>query len=69
MLVSMPLIAFFGWLVPLTGFALTFILCAIITSFGVSLIYVAFQRPIPKAEDIIPASEEEIEVVEELDIT
>ena len=69
MLLSMPLIAFFGWLVPLTGFALTFILCAVITSFGVSLIYAAFQRPIPKAEDIIPASAEEKEVVEELDIT
>jgi MFS family permease len=69
MLVSMPLIAFFGWFLPLYDFPLTFFLCGIICIFGVYLIKKAFDQPIPKAEDLVPATEEEREAVEELEIT
>ena len=69
MLVSMPLIAFFGWLVPRSGFPLTFVLCAVISVFGVYLIKKAFDQPIPKAEDLVPATKEEREEVEELEVT
>jgi hypothetical protein len=69
MLVSMPLIAFFGWFVPVYGFPLTFTLCAIISLFGVALIKKAFDQEIPKAEDIVPATKEEREIVEDLEVT
>lgn len=69
MLLSMPLIAFFGWFVPVFGFPLAFTLCAIISLFGVLLIKKAFDQEIPKAEDIIPATEEEREEVADLEVT
>jgi hypothetical protein len=70
MLVSMPLIAFFGWFIPYTGgFLLTFLICAGISLLAVVMIWMAFNNPIPKADEIVPASEEEQEVTQEMDIT
>lgn len=69
MIVSMPLIAFFGWFIPLTGFAPTFILCAIISLIATFMIWSAFNNPIPKAEAIVEAAEDEAKEVVELDIT
>ncbi len=69
MLVSMPLIFLFGWLVPRSGFPLAFVLCALICLVGVYLIKKAFDQPIPKAEDLVPATEKEREEVEELEVT
>jgi MFS family permease len=70
MLVSMPLIAFFGWLIPATGgFLLTFLICAVISLLGVLMVWSAFNNPIPKAEELVPATKEEQEEVQELDAT
>jgi hypothetical protein len=69
MLVSMPLIAFYGWLIPLSGFTLPFLISAGISILSVIMIWMAFQNPIPKAEDVVPATAEEKEVVEDLDVT
>lgn len=69
MLVSMPLIAFFGWFIPLTGFAPTFVLCAVISLIATIMIWAAFKYPIPKAEVIVEVGTEEAKEVEELDIT
>jgi len=70
MLVSMPLIAFFGWFIPFTGgFLLTFIICALISLLGVVMIWMAFNNPIPKADELVPATEKEREEVQEMDVT
>jgi MFS family permease len=70
MLVSMPLIAFFGWFIPFTGgFLLTFLICAVISLLGVVMIWAAFNNPIPKADELVPATEEEQEEVKEMDVT
>ncbi|MGY5859751.1 MAG: MFS transporter [Candidatus Thorarchaeota archaeon] len=69
MLVSMPLIAFYGWLIPLSGFTLPFLISAIISVLSVIMIWRAFKHPIPKAEDVVKADEEETEEVKEMDIT
>ena len=70
MLVSMPLIAFFGWFIPVTGgFMLTFIICAVISLAAVVMIRAAFNNPIPKADEIIPATEVEQEEVQEMEVT
>ena len=70
MLVSMPLVVFFGWFIPLTGgFFLTFIICAIISLLGVVMIWAAFKNPIPKADELVPATEKEKEEVQEMDVT
>jgi MFS family permease len=68
MLLSMPLLLFFGWLTSATGFTLPFAFCAEITLIGVLLIAIAFTYPIVKAE-VHMAEEEEVEVVQELEIT
>jgi MFS family permease len=70
MLVSMPLIAFFGWFIPFTGgFFLTFLICALISLLSVVMIWMAFNNPIPKADELVPATEEEQEVVQEMEVT
>jgi len=69
MLMSMPLIAFFGWLIPFSGFTLPFVLCAIISLLSVVMIRMAFNNPIPKAEELVPATEKERKEVQELDVT
>jgi MFS family permease len=69
MILSMPLIAFFGWFKPAFGFPATFVLCAIVPLLGVFATKKALSHPIPKAELVKPASEDEREEVEELDVT
>jgi MFS family permease len=70
MLLSMPLIAFFGWFIPFTGgFLLTFLICAMISLIAVVMIWMAFNNPIPKAEELVLATEEEKEEVYEMDVT
>ena len=70
MLISMPLIAFFGWFIPFTGgFLLTFLICAVISLVAVVLIWMAFNNPIPKADELVPATAEEREEVQEMDVT
>ncbi len=70
MLLSMPLIAFFGWFIPFTGgFLLTFIICAIISLLAVLMIVAAFNNPIPKADELVPATEKEQEEVQEMEVT
>ena len=70
MLMSMPLIAFFGWFIPFTeGFFLTFLICAVISLLSVAMIWAAFNNPIPKAEELVPATEEEQEEVQEMEVT
>ncbi|KXH71399.1 MAG: hypothetical protein AM326_11825 [Candidatus Thorarchaeota archaeon SMTZ-45] len=70
MLISMPLIAFFGWFVPFTGgFLLTFLICAFISLLSVVMIRAAFNNPIPKADEVVPASKEEQKTVQELEVT
>jgi hypothetical protein len=69
MLLSMPLIAFYGWLIPLSGFTLPFMISASISLFSVYMIWSAFKHPIPKAEDVVKADAEEAEEVQEMDIT
>jgi hypothetical protein len=70
MLVSMPLIAFFGWFIPFTGgFLLTFIICAFISLLAVVMIWAAFKNPIPKAEELVPATRKEQKEVQELEVT
>ncbi len=69
MFVSMPLILFFGWYIPLSGFAPTLILCAIISLIATIMLWAAFRYPIPKAEVVIEVDTEEAKIVEELDVT
>jgi len=70
MLVSMPLIAFFGWFIPFTGgFTWTFIICAFISLLGTLMVWQAFKHPIPKAEVVVEADEKETEEVQDMDIT
>ena len=70
MLVSMPLIAFFGWFIPFTGgFLLTFLICAIISLLSVVMIWAAFKNPIPRAEELVPATKKEQREVQGMEIT
>jgi hypothetical protein len=70
LLVSMPLIAFFGWFIPFTGgFFLTFLLCAGISLLSVVMIWMAFNNPIPKADELVRATEKEQEEVQEMEVT
>jgi MFS family permease len=70
MLVSMPLIAFFGWLLPQSGgFALSFFICAIISLLATMMIREAFRYPIPVAEVVVEANIEESEEVQEMEVT
>ncbi|MFW9846729.1 MAG: MFS transporter [Candidatus Thorarchaeota archaeon] len=69
MLASAPLIALFGWLIPQYGFPLTFSICSLVTLIGALLVRKAFSYPIPKADEVRPASQEEVIEIEELDVT
>ena len=69
LLVSIPLIVFFGWAIPIFGFPFTFTICAIIALFGALSIWKAFTYPIPKAELVTAATKEEVEEVEVLEVT
>ncbi len=70
MLVSMPLIAFFGWFIPFTGgFLFTFIICALISLIAVVMVWAAFNNPIPKAEELVLATKKEQKEVRELEVT
>jgi MFS family permease len=70
MFISMPLIAFFGWFIPYTGgFLLTFLICAVISVLGVAMVWTAFKNPIPKAEELVPATKKEQEEVQEMGVT
>jgi MFS family permease len=69
MLISMPIIAFFGWLIPISGFTLTFMICAVISLISVIMIWMAFQNPIPKVVEPVLATEKEKEEVQEMDVT
>ena len=70
MLISMPLITFFGWFIPFSGgFTWTFIICAFISLIAVLMIRQAFKYPVPKAEVVVKADTEESEEVKEMDIT
>jgi MFS family permease len=70
MIVSMPLIAFFGWLIPQSGgLALTLTLCAFISLVGTVMIRTAFKHPIPVAEVLVEADKKEKKEVENLEVT
>ena len=69
MLVSMPLIAFYGWLIPISGFTLPFLISAVISAISVVMIWFAFKYPIPKAEEIVLAAKKETKEVEAMDVT
>jgi MFS family permease len=69
MLASAPLIALFGWMIPLYGFPLTFTICSLVTLTGAMLIQKAFSYPIPKADEVIIASQEEVGELKEMDVT
>ncbi|MHA1882212.1 MAG: MFS transporter [Candidatus Thorarchaeota archaeon] len=69
LLVSIPLIMFFGWAIPAFGFPFTFIVCSIITLVGALSVWKAFSHPIPRADMVKPATEEESEEVEVLEVT
>ncbi|MFX1482791.1 MAG: MFS transporter [Promethearchaeota archaeon] len=69
MLVSMPLIAFFGWLIPISGFTLPFLISALISLISVVMIRMAFNNPIPRADELVPATEKEREEVQEMEVT
>lgn len=70
MLVSMPLIAFFGWFIPFTGgFTWTFIICAFISLLGTFMIWMAFKNPVPRAAELALATIKEKEEVREMDVT
>ncbi|TXT57919.1 MAG: conserved membrane protein of unknown function [Candidatus Thorarchaeota archaeon] len=49
---SIPLLVFFGWLVPLYGFSLAFLIMGIISIAGIILIAMSFKQDIPKAGDL-----------------
>ena len=69
LLVSIPLIVFFGWAIPIFGFPFTFTICAFIALFGALSIWKAFTYPIPKAEMVTTATEKEVADVEVLEVT
>ncbi len=51
-LLSIPLIAFFGWFIPIYGFPYTFVLLGVIALIGTIIIKIGFDYPIPKSEDL-----------------
>lgn len=65
MLFAMPLLIFFGWLLPQYGFPLTFALCSFVALLGALLIRKGFSYPIPKAQDLPKIHEEAAEVIPE----
>ena len=69
LLIAMPFIAFFGWLLPQSGFPLTFGLMSIVALIGIVMIALGFRYPIPKADVIVPAPDDAIEIVDKMDAT
>lgn len=69
LLLAMPFVAFFGWLLPQSGFPLVFGLMAIVALVGTLMIVAGFRNPIPKVESITPATEEAIEIVGDMEAT
>ncbi|MDF1537390.1 MAG: MFS transporter [Candidatus Thorarchaeota archaeon] len=69
LLLAMPFVAFFGWLLPLHGFPVTFGLMSIVALVGTIMIVAGFRNPIPKIETIAPATQEAIEIVGEMEAT
>jgi MFS family permease len=70
MLVSMPLIAFFGWLLPQSGgFTLTLLICAAISLLGTMMIWKAFKNPILVAEAVVAADMKESDEVQIMEVT
>jgi len=69
LLLAMPFVALFGWLLPQSGFPLVFSLMAIVALVGTLMIVAGFKNPIPKVESITPATEEAIDVVGEMEAT
>ncbi|MHA1935330.1 MAG: MFS transporter [Candidatus Thorarchaeota archaeon] len=52
MMISVPLILAFGWILPAYGFPTTFILLSLIALVGALIVKRGFSYPIPKAEDL-----------------
>ena len=70
MIISMPLIAFFGWLLPQTGgFTITLLICSVISLLGTMMIREAFKNPIPVAEIVVEAGLKESEEVQKMEVT
>jgi sensor histidine kinase YesM len=70
MVISMPLIAFFGWLLPQSGgFTLTLVLCSFVSLVGTLMIRAAFKNPIPVAEAVVEAGKKEKKEVQEMEVT
>jgi len=69
MIMTMPLLVFFGWFMPLFGFPATFILTSLFGLIGTVLVKKAFSHPVPKAEVVTIATEKETEEVEEMEVT
>jgi hypothetical protein len=69
MLLSMPFIIFFGWLLPIGGFAISFALMSIVALVGTVMIAEGFRNPIPRAEVVKQAEEIAVQLVEEMEVT
>lgn len=70
MVISMPLILFFGWLLPQSGgFTLSLVVCAFISLIGTLMIREAFKSPIPVAEAVVEAGKKESEEVQKMEVT
>ena len=69
LLLAMPFVVFFGWLLPQHGFPVTFSLMSIVALVGTIMIVVGFRQPCPKADVIVPAPEEAIETVGDMEAT
>jgi MFS family permease len=68
-IISMPLIAFFGWLIPQSGgLVITLALCSFISLIGTIMIRSAFKHPIPVA-DVVEANKKEKREIENLEVT
>ena len=69
LILAIPFVVLFGWLLPLSGFPLTFSLMSLVALVGTLLIVAGFKQPVPKAEVIEPAPQDAIEIVEDLEAT
>jgi hypothetical protein len=52
MMIAVPLVLGFGWIIPAYGFSVTFLLLSLIGLLGYLLLKRGFSYPIQKAEDI-----------------
>jgi MFS family permease len=55
-LASLPLLPFFGWVIPVLGFPVTFVLCTAIVTAGNVFVWKSFKEPIPKVADLEKAT-------------